>query len=94
MVKIQIYQFPELDTVAIGAELMPRTRHTGNHINDTQKMTLDLNATCKLGANYHSVEVRVHFSKGYRYRRIWEKIQKKGAKSQKKIMLAQDTGSP
>ena len=66
MVKIQIYQFSELDAVAIGAELMPCTRHTGNHINDTQKMTLYLGAV----TNYHSVEVRVHFSKGYRYRRI------------------------
>jgi len=27
-----------------GAELMPRPRHASSHINDTQKMTLDLGA--------------------------------------------------
>jgi hypothetical protein len=47
----------ELGTVAIGAELMPHPCHAGSHVNDAQKMTLDLGAkaigtdTCKLGAN-------------------------------------------
>ena len=53
MVKIKIYQFPYLDAVVIGAELgakiygaelMPRPRHARSHVNDTQKMTLDLGA--------------------------------------------------
>jgi hypothetical protein len=62
MVKIQICQF---------LELMPRPRHRGSYVNNTQKMTLDLGAkaigaeTCKLGANYQGAKVRVHFLKRF-----------------------------
>ena len=35
--------FLEVDAVAIDAELMSRPRHVDSHINDKQKMTLDLN---------------------------------------------------
>ena len=35
--------FLEVDTVAIDAELMSRPRDVDSHINDMQKMTLDLN---------------------------------------------------
>jgi hypothetical protein len=46
---------------------MPCPRHAGSYASDTQKMTLDLGAkTCKLGANYHSAEVKIYFFlKGY-----------------------------
>ena len=46
-----------------GAELMPCSRHASSHVNDTQKMTLDLGAeeigaeTCKLGVNYYGAEL-------------------------------------
>ena len=64
------------------AELMPHPHHASSHVNDMQKMTLDLGAksigaeTCKLGANCHGTEVRVYFLKGYR--RICENLSKKG----------------
>ena len=35
--------FLEVDAVAIDAELMSRPRHVDSHVNDMQKMTLDLN---------------------------------------------------
>jgi len=66
---------------------MPRLRHASSHVNDTEKITLDLGAkaigaeTCKLGANYHGTEVRVHFLKGYRRGRICENLSKKGQKA-------------
>lgn len=50
-----------------GVELMPRLRHIGSHVNDTQKMALDLGAndhgteTCNLGTNDHGAEVTVYF---------------------------------
>ena len=42
---------------------MPRPRYANNHVNDTQKMTLDLGAkaigveTCKLNVNCYAAEV-------------------------------------
>lgn len=66
----------ELGVTIHGAELMPRPRHAGSHVNDTHKMALDLGANdhgaemCNLGANGHGAEVRVYFLKGYRQRRI------------------------
>ena len=59
----------ELGAKIQGAELMPRPRHASSHVNDTQKMTLDLGAkaigaeTCKLGANCHGAELGVYFFK-------------------------------
>ena len=60
---------------------MPRPRHASSHVNDTQKMTLDL--ACRLGANCHGAEVGVYFLKVYCYGRIYENISKKRA--EKKI---------
>ena len=63
---------------------MPRLRHASSHVNDTEKITLDLGAkaigaeTCKLGVNCHGVEVRVYFLKGYCQGRICENLSKKG----------------
>jgi hypothetical protein len=77
MFKIQFCQFPELGAVPIGAEihgaeLMPRSHHASNHVNDSQKMILALGTkaigaeTYKIGANYHGAEVKVYFLKGNR----------------------------
>ena len=72
-----------------GVELMPCPRHASSHVNDTQKMTLDLGAkaisaeTCKLGANCHSAEVRVYFLKGYCQGCICKNLSKKGLKNKK-----------
>jgi hypothetical protein len=70
--------FLELGVVAIGAELgakihgtelMPCSRHASSHVNDTQKMTVDLGVkaigaeTCKLGANYHGARLGSIFVK-------------------------------
>ena len=55
----------ELGAKIHGAELMLRPRHASSHVNDTQRMTLDLGAkaigaeTCKLGTNCHDAEVWV-----------------------------------
>jgi hypothetical protein len=52
-----------------GAELMPRLCHVGSHVNDTQKITLDLGAsdhgaeTCNLGASCYGAEPRVYILK-------------------------------
>jgi hypothetical protein len=64
---------------------MSRSRHAGSHVNDMQKMTLDLRtkATCKLSDNYHGAEVRVYFLKGYRQGCICENLSEKGLKSKK-----------
>ena len=70
----------ELGAKIYGAELMPRPRHASSHVNDTQKMTLDLSAKAistemyKLGANCHGVEVRIYFLKGYCQERICENL--------------------
>jgi len=69
----------EVDSKKYGAELMPRPRHTSSHVNDKQKMTLDLSAkaidaeTCKLG-----VKVRLYFLKGHYQERICENLSEKG----------------
>ena len=89
MVKIKFCQFSQLGAKIHGAELMPRPRHASSHVNDTQKMTLDLGAkaigaeTCKLDANCHGAEVRVYFLKGYCQGRICENLSKKRAEKQK-----------
>jgi len=76
---------------------MPRPRHASSHVNDTQKMTLDLGAkaigteTCKLGANCHGAEVRVYFLKGYCQGRICENLSKKRAEKQKNRWLLLET---
>ena len=68
---------------------MPRPHHASSHVNDTQKMTLDLGIraigaeTCKLGANCHGAEVRIYFLKDTA-RGVFMKIFKKGAEKQKK----------
>ena len=56
---------------------MPRPCHASSHVNDTQKMTLDLGAnaigveTCKLDTNCHDTEVRVYFLKEYCQGRVF-----------------------
>jgi hypothetical protein len=61
---------------------MPRLRHAGSHVNDTQKVTLDLGANdhgaemCNLGANCYGL--RVYILKGYLQGRICEYLSKKG----------------
>jgi hypothetical protein len=81
----------ELGAKIHGTELMPRPRHASSHVNDTQKMTLDLGAkaigaaTCKLGVNYHGAKVRVYFFERIPLGRICENLSKKGLKSKKKI---------
>ena len=73
----------ELGAKIQGAELMPRPRHASSHVNDTQKMILDLGARaidaeiCKLGA-----KVRVYFLKGYHHD-VFVKIFRKKAKRHK-----------
>jgi hypothetical protein len=68
---------------------MPHLRHADSHVNDMQKMVLDLGAndhgaeTCNLGANCNGVEIRVYFLKGYYQGRICENLSKR-AKNIKK----------
>ena len=67
MVKVKICQFPYLGVVDLSAELMPRPRHASSHVNDMQKMTLNLGVnyfsaeTCKLDAKTIGAEVQGHF---------------------------------
>ena len=63
---------------------MSRLRHASSHVNDTQKMTLNLGAkaidgeTYKLGANCYGAEVKVYFLKEYCKGCIYENLLKKG----------------